>query len=133
MIDGFHHVKLPVTDVARSSHWYQRVLGLQQALEFREDGQLAGVILRDASTRMSLGLRREPDRAAALKGYDPVTFAVATHARLQAWRDRLDELGEPHGGIITGHYGSVLVGLHDPDGIELRFYTEDSTTEESSP
>lgn len=125
MIDGFHHVKLPVTDVARSSEWYQRVLGLRQALEFPEDGRLAGVILRDPADRLSLGLRYEPERAAALKGYDPVAFAIATRADLESWRDRLDELGEPHGGIVTGSFGSVLVGLYDPDGIELRFYTED--------
>ncbi|MGH3982378.1 MAG: hypothetical protein ACRDST_06755 [Pseudonocardiaceae bacterium] len=36
---------------------------------------------------------------------------------------RLDGLGEPHGGIVTGHAGWVLVGLHDPDGIEIRLYT----------
>ncbi|MGP3963466.1 VOC family protein [Nonomuraea sp. 3N208] len=129
MIDGFHHVKLPVTDVARSSHWYQRVLGLWQALEFHEDGQLMGVILRDASEGMSLGLRCEPDRAAVLRGYDPVAFAVATRARLEAWRERLEGLGEPHGGIVTGHSGCVLVGLYDPDGIELRFYTEETSDE----
>lgn len=126
MIDGFHHVKLPVTDVAVSLQWYERVLELRQSLEFREDGRLMGVILRDAEGRMSLGLRREPERAAALKGYDPVAFAVATLAGLEACRHRLDDLGEPHGGIVTGHYGSVLVGLHDPDGIELRFYTEET-------
>jgi hypothetical protein len=33
--------------------------------------------------------------------------------------------GEPHGGIVQGHKGgSVLVGLHDPDGIELRLYAD---------
>jgi hypothetical protein len=32
---------------------------------------------------------------------------------------------QPHGGIITGHNGgSVLVGLHDPDCIEIRLYAE---------
>lgn len=36
---------------------------------------------------------------------------------------RLDALGQPHGGIVTGHQGWVLVGLHDPDGIEVRLYT----------
>lgn len=28
-INGFHHVKLPVADLARSRDWYARVLGLQ--------------------------------------------------------------------------------------------------------
>ena len=38
MISGFHHVKLPVADVARSRDWYGRVLGFEVALEFIEDG-----------------------------------------------------------------------------------------------
>jgi len=35
----------------------------------------------------------------------------------------LDDLGEPHGTIVEGHGTSLLPGLHDPDGIEVRFYT----------
>jgi catechol 2,3-dioxygenase-like lactoylglutathione lyase family enzyme len=31
---GFHHVKLPVSDVARSRDWYQRVLGFEVVIEF---------------------------------------------------------------------------------------------------
>jgi catechol 2,3-dioxygenase-like lactoylglutathione lyase family enzyme len=130
MYDGFHHVKLPVTDVARSRDWYQRVLGLHQDLEFVEDGALMGVILRDPEGPVCLGLRREPERAAALKGFDPIALAVATVAGLESWRRRLDELGEGYDGIIAGHQGSVLTGLHDPDGIEVRFYTEETGTKE---
>ncbi|HEY3013593.1 MAG TPA: hypothetical protein VGJ41_00705, partial [Nocardioides sp.] len=47
---------------------------------------------------------------------------VSTAGELDRWRQRLDDLGEPHGGMVTGHVGSVLVGLHDPDGIEVRLY-----------
>jgi hypothetical protein len=38
-------------------------------------------------------------------------------------KQRLDDLGQPHGGIVTGHKGWAIVGLHDPDGIEVRLYT----------
>ncbi|HZG92180.1 MAG TPA: VOC family protein, partial [Pseudonocardia sp.] len=34
MISGFHHVKLPVSDVAASREWYQRVLGFRTEIEF---------------------------------------------------------------------------------------------------
>ena len=30
-ISGFHHVKLPVADLARSRDWYARVLGSKPA------------------------------------------------------------------------------------------------------
>ena len=44
-------------------------------------------------------------------------------AMLAGWRERLDGLGETHGGVVAGKEGWVLVGLQDPDGIEVRLYT----------
>jgi hypothetical protein len=32
-------------------------------------------------------------------------------------------------GIVTGHASQVLVGLHDPDGIEIRLYTPETVAE----
>ena len=31
---GIHHVKIPVTYLARSLHWYRRVFGLRPTLAF---------------------------------------------------------------------------------------------------
>ena len=84
-----------------------------------------GVALRDPSGTVRLAVWHDPARAAALSGFDPIALAVPARADVQALRARLDDLGEPHGGIITGHEGgSVLVGLHDPDGIEIRLYAD---------
>ena len=121
-LDGFHHVKLPVEDLARSRDWYARVLGLQTHIEFAESGVVMGVAMRDPGGTLDLGLRHDPVRAAALSGFDPVALRVPNPAALDAWRQRLEDLGEPHGGIVTGHAGRVLVGLHDPDGVEVRLY-----------
>ncbi len=101
------------------------MLGLELDIEFVEDGTLMGVALNDPDLTLSVALRHEPELARALKGFDPVTFAVDTHATLLEWQGRLDRLGEPHGGIVTGHQGWALVGLHDPDGIEVRLYTQE--------
>jgi catechol 2,3-dioxygenase-like lactoylglutathione lyase family enzyme len=122
-LSGFHHVKLPVTDVGRSRDWYERVLGLQTQLEFVEDGTLMGVALGDANDTVQLAVRHDPARAAALAGFDPIALYVPTRDALQAWKQRLDDLAEPHDGIVTGHVGWVIIGLHDPDGIEVRLYT----------
>jgi catechol 2,3-dioxygenase-like lactoylglutathione lyase family enzyme len=122
---GFHHVKLPVTDVARTRDWYERVLGFGLRIEFVEEGVLMGVAMADPSGTVQLGFRCDPDRAKALAGFDPVAIGIPTRADLDEWRDKLTSLGEQHDGIIEGHAGSVLVGLHDPDGIEVRLYTED--------
>jgi catechol 2,3-dioxygenase-like lactoylglutathione lyase family enzyme len=127
-IDGFHHVKLPVADLARSRDWYARVLGLRSHVEFVEEGVLMGVAMLDPGGTMDLALRHDPARAAALAGFDPVALRVPTPAALDAWRQRLEDLGEPYSGIVTGHMGSVLVGLHDPDGIEVRLYLPAETT-----
>ncbi len=133
VLSGFHHVKMPIADVARSRDWYQRVLGFEQELEFVEDGVLMGLALRDPGGTARLAVRRDPARAAALAGFDPVALGVPTRADLEEWQRRLDELDEPHGGIVTGHTGSVLVGLHDPDGIEVRLYTMDDGNRRSAP
>lgn len=121
-LNGFHHAKVPVTDVVRSRGWYQRVLGLQLTVEFVEEQVLMGVALHDPDSTFQLALRQDPVRAAALAGFDPIALCVPTPAALQAWRRRLDDLGEPHDGVVTGHAGQVLVGLRDPDGIEIRLY-----------
>jgi catechol 2,3-dioxygenase-like lactoylglutathione lyase family enzyme len=124
-LSGFHHAKLPVADLDRSRDWYTSVLGLRVEIEFVEDNELRGLALADASGRLRLALRLDPVRAAAWAGFDPVALEVPERHDVEAWRQRLDALGQPHGGIVTGHRGgSVLVGLHDPDGIEIRLYAE---------
>src|SRR4051794_16897547 len=113
---GFHHVKLPVSDVAASREWYERALGLKVVIEFVEDGTLMGVALSDADGTVDLALRHAPERAAAMAGFDPIAIGVPTGAEVVAWQRRLDDLAVPHGGIISGHFGApVLVGVHDPD------------------
>jgi len=125
VLSGLHHVKLPVSDIARSRAWHLRVLDFEVTVEFVEAGVVMGLALVDRARSASIGLRHDPVRAAAVSGFDAVALAVPTREGVESWRARLDELGEPHGGIVTGHKGgSVLVGLHDPDGIEIRLYAE---------
>jgi catechol 2,3-dioxygenase-like lactoylglutathione lyase family enzyme len=126
-LSGVHHVKLPVSDVERSRRWYQRTLGLTTDIEFVEDGVLQGVALAGSGST-SIALRHDAVRAAALSGFDALALAVPSRDDIPRWQarlDELDELDEPYGDIVTGHRGgSVLVGLHDPDGIEIRLYAD---------
>jgi catechol 2,3-dioxygenase-like lactoylglutathione lyase family enzyme len=124
-LSGFHHVKLPVADLGRSRDWYTSVLGLRVEIEFVEDGVLRGLALADANGRLRLALRHDPVRAEALAGFDLIALEVPERDDVEAWRKRLDDLGQPHGGVVTGHKGgSVLIGLHDPGGIEVRLYAD---------
>ncbi|MDG6101931.1 VOC family protein [Dactylosporangium aurantiacum] len=132
-INGFHHVKLPVTDPVRSRDWYARVLGLRTHLEFVEEGELMGVAMRDPGDSIELALRRDPARAAVLAGFDPLALQLPTPAALDGWQRHFEDLGEPHGGIVTGRMGRVLVGLHDPDGIEVRLYLPAEASSRGAP
>jgi catechol 2,3-dioxygenase-like lactoylglutathione lyase family enzyme len=124
-LQGLHHVKLPVTDVARSREWYERVLGFTVVIEFVEDEVVMGLAMRDPSGTVQLALRHDPSRAAALSGFDPIALAVPTRADVEQWRQQFDDLGQAHGGIVSGHAGgAVLVGRHDPDAIEIRLYAD---------
>ncbi|MFI6132671.1 VOC family protein [Micromonospora sp. NPDC051141] len=125
MISGIHHVKLPVGDVKRSRDWYGRVLGFETVIEFVEDAELMGVALRREGSPVQIALRHDPARARALAGFDALALLVPTRADVRRWAVELDRLGEPHGGVVTGHQGgAVLVGLHDPDGTEIRLYAD---------
>ncbi len=125
MISGIHHAKLPVSDVSRSRAWYERVLGFESVIDFVEDGELRGVALRREGCPGQIALRQDPARARALSGFDAVALLVPTRDDVRQWEAALDRIGEPHGGLVTGHRGgSVLVGLHDPDGIEIRLYAD---------
>ena len=125
MFSGIHHVKLPVSDVTRSRAWYERVLGFETVIEFVEDDEVQGVALARDGCQPQIALRRDPVRARALAGFDPVALSVASSDDVRAWSAALDQAGQTHGGVVTGHRGgAVLVGLHDPDGIEIRLYAD---------
>jgi hypothetical protein len=99
------------------------VLGFEPEIDFIEDGALMGVALRDSANSVHLAFRSAPERTSALTGFDPIALGVDSRSELEAWARHLDELNEPNGGIVTGHTGWVIVGLKDPDGIEVRLYT----------
>jgi catechol 2,3-dioxygenase-like lactoylglutathione lyase family enzyme len=125
MLSGIHHLKLPVSDVARSRAWYERVLGFETTIEFVEDGVVEGVALRRDGCQPQIALRHDAERARALSGFDAVALLVPSRGDVHRWSAQLDDLGEPHGGLVEGHHGgAVLVGLHDPDGIEIRLYAD---------
>lgn len=124
-ITGFHHLKVPVTDLARSLEWYQRVFGFEVEMEFRDDGE--GPVRGVAGRIPGLGdvgfaLRENPDVATGMAGYDPFAFGIADRAAAEAWVARFDELGVEHSPIIDATIGWI-VSCHDPDGMEVRFYS----------
>jgi catechol 2,3-dioxygenase-like lactoylglutathione lyase family enzyme len=124
VLDGIHHVKIPVTDLVRSRAWYERVFGLEVRMEFQDDDGVVRGVAGDAPGLgdTSLSLRQQPQAAAALAGFDPVSFGVADRAAIGEWMDRLDAVGVAHSQPIHARIGWI-VSFHDPDGLELRLYS----------
>lgn len=118
---GFHHVKLPVSNVERSRAWYQLVDRVPH-IDFVEGGVLMGVPMRSADGSLVLALRRDSVRAAALAGFDP--FALATHPLGPA--EVAGSVGQARRAARRHRCGPYRLGdrrARDPDGIEIRLYT----------
>lgn len=126
-LDGLHHLKLPVSDLARSRRWYESVLGLRVRKEFvdDDDGVLRGVagVLSDRSGTpiISLALRQNPEVAAGMTGFDPLALSVATREALDVWADHVATLGGTRPRVAE-HENVATLFLHDPDGLEIRLF-----------
>jgi catechol 2,3-dioxygenase-like lactoylglutathione lyase family enzyme len=120
---GIHHVKLPVTDLARSCEWYRSRLGYQVQIEFVEQGRLMGYALVHPNGGPQLALRLDPERARAATGFDYFAIGVPDQEAIDQLAARLTVLGEQHAGVHWATIGWILPHLHDPDGHEVRFYT----------
>ncbi|OLT22955.1 hypothetical protein BJF78_32620 [Pseudonocardia sp. CNS-139] len=76
---------------------------------FVEDGVLRGIALRHP-------------------GGVQIAFGLPTREDVAAWSRRLDGPGEAHQ-VVDGHMGgAVIVGLRDPDGVEVRLYSDETAT-----
>ena len=130
---AIHHVRLTVTDIARSKDFYTRLLGTGPVVDVsdqagdpavREDpervyggcvfavgDQLLG--LRPAATA---GDRFESTRV----GLDHLSLAVGSPEELQAIADRLDADGVEHGEVTElAGFGIAILSVQDPDDINL--------------
>jgi catechol 2,3-dioxygenase-like lactoylglutathione lyase family enzyme len=119
---GWHHIKIPVTDVRRSRQWYVTVLGFEPDLEFTGSGELRGVSLYHPVAGLRLALRQDRERAAVLAGFDVTALAVGTRDDLVAVAAQARLAGASPGPIVEGTEGWAC-DLADPDGLVVRLYT----------
>ena len=127
------HVRLTVTDIARSRAFYDQVFALPVAFEIPADadeeirqqlGFLYGGVIYHLGTSL-LGLRPvapgsdrfDEDRV----GLDHLSFSVADRDALHAAAARLHELGVPRGDVKDIGI-ALLLEFRDPDGIALELY-----------
>ena len=107
--DSIHHIRLTVTDIARSRAFYESVFGWPVLLEVpaNADGAteerlaflFGGVIYRAGGVLVGLrpvaADRFDEDRC----GLDHLGLAVTSRAELDAAARHLDEIGVPHQGV----------------------------------
>jgi catechol 2,3-dioxygenase-like lactoylglutathione lyase family enzyme len=127
-----HHLRLTVTDVARSRQFYTGLLGFQVAVESPPPGDPAeaeafrilfgGVVMVRGDLLMGLrpmapeGDRFDPDRV----GLDHLSFGVASRDDLEQAVRLFDEHGVTHGEITRlSSFGIDVLSFEDPDGIQL--------------
>lgn len=132
-VQGYAHVRLTVTDIARSREFYEGVFGFPVAVELPPDAdeatreQLAflfgGVVYQIPGGLFGLrpvapgGDHFDEDRV----GLDHVSFKVASHAGLETAAAVLAERGVPTPGIKDIGSGWVLE-FRDPDNVALEIF-----------
>src|SRR3954452_5138611 len=118
-----HHVRLTVSDVARSQTFYSEVLGFQHVMDLP-----SGVFLSNGSVGLGIGPSPDPTRAPredrfdeARIGLDHLSFGVASREELERAVQLLDERGVPHGAItdLGEAFGMHILAFRDPDNIQL--------------
>lgn len=98
LLDGIHHLKLPVSDLDKSLDWYTQNLGYELMVNFVEQGVRMGVSLDHARGGPPLALRLDPDQAAASAGFDYFSIGVPGQEAIEALAANLTERGVEHGG-----------------------------------
>lgn len=126
---GVHHLKLPVSDLTRSIEWYATRFGYRVVVEFREGDRLTGVSLDHPNGGPGLALVEAAELAKASAGFDYFAIGVPDRAAMLALADHLTALGDAHAGVHFATLGWILPLLHDPDGHEVRLYTQESHTD----
>ena len=130
--NGFAHVRLTVTDIARSKAFYDNVFGWPIAIDASAEVDEPGV--RESPAKFFggtvyqtpqgtlFGLRPvgSTDFDSEHTGLDHVSFAVDSREHLESAAVALSEAGIAHGEIIDlTDAGMAILSFQDPDDINV--------------
>ena len=129
-VSSYAHVRLTVTDIARSRSFYEQVFGLSVVHELPPDADeqtrqqyafLFGGVIYQLGAGL-LGLRPVAPGADRFDenrvGLDHLSFSVASRAELDAAATHLDDLGIDHE-PVKDLGRALILEFRDPDGIAL--------------
>ena len=129
---GFHHVRLTVTDIARSKKFYDEVFGWPIAVDASDSVDEPGVkespekfyggVVYQTPQGTLFGLRPVGDCEfdSTRTGLDHIGFAVADRAALEAAQSALRDAGVTHGEVVDlTDAGIAILSFQDPDDINV--------------
>ena len=120
---GVHHLRLTVSDVARTVRFYTEVLGFKKLMDLNP-----GAFLSNGSVGLGIGPHPFPDRAPKADrfdenrvGLDHLSFGVESRRALDDAVRILDRHGVPHSEIrdLGEAFGICILIFRDPDNIQL--------------
>ncbi len=128
---SYSHVRLTVTDIARSRAFYESVFGWPVFVEVPADADAAmreklaflygGVLYRVGDGLFGLRPVAADSFDENRVGLDHLSFAVSSRADLQDAGRLLDDLGVEHEDIKDVGHGYILE-FRDPDNIALELF-----------
>jgi glyoxylase I family protein len=126
-LQGFHHIGLTVTDIARSEAWYGGVFGFQRVMvERHNEGTGSAVVMNRPGTPLFIGLDDHHTNEGELfaehrTGLDHLALSVEHREDLDRWAAYLDELriGHSHVNDVTDPFAYATLVVRDPDNIQL--------------
>jgi catechol 2,3-dioxygenase-like lactoylglutathione lyase family enzyme len=122
-VQGVHHLRLTVSDVARAVRFYTDVLGFRKLMDLNP-----GAFLSNGSVGLGIGPHPFPDRAQKgdrfdenRVGLDHLSFAVPTRRALDDAARVLDQHGVAHSEIrdLGEAFGICVLIFRDPDNVQL--------------
>ena len=123
-LGSIHHAALTVTNAARSTEFYTRILNFQVLVVLGPKTIMGnGQVILALNEAPDPSQRPENDRFSEHRaGLDHLSFAVAGRAALEDAERVFDENGVSHGTINDlGHAGLPIyvMAFRDPDNIQL--------------
>jgi catechol 2,3-dioxygenase-like lactoylglutathione lyase family enzyme len=121
-LTGVHHVRLPVSDLARSFAFWGEVLGYERELDFPGPDGPRGWALRHPLGGPRLVLWRDPERAVVTAGFSWFSIGLPSTRDVLNLAEELDRRRISHGGVQDALVEVKLPAVVDPDGHLIGFY-----------